>query len=105
MLLVAGGINFVDFAGAELLAHEAKRRARLGGGLYFYRLKDEVMDLLGRAGFLERIGRDRLFAVRTGPIAAIYPKLDQAQCRDCTLRIFRECRDRLPDGSPRHPDR
>jgi len=102
VLLVAGGINFVDVAGAELLAQEARRRARLGGGLYFYRLKDEVMALLERGGHLERIGRDHLFAVRTGPIAAIYPKLDQAQCRDCTLRIFRECKDRLPDGSPRH---
>ena len=70
--------------------------------IYFYRLKDEVMALLERGGHLERIGRDHLFAVRTGPIAAIYPKLDQAQCRDCTLRIFRECKDRLPDGSPRH---
>ncbi|MCE2999704.1 MAG: SulP family inorganic anion transporter [Betaproteobacteria bacterium] len=102
VLLVAGGINFVDVAGAELLAQEARRRARLGGGLYFYRLKDEVMALLERGGHLERIGRDHLFAVRSGPIAAIYPKLDNAQCRDCTLRIFRECRDRLPDGSPRH---
>jgi SulP family sulfate permease len=101
VLLVAGGINFVDVAGAELLAQEARRRARLGGGLYFYRLKDEVMALLERGGHLERIGRDHLFAVRSGPIAAIYPKLDNAQCRDCTLRIFRECRDRLPDGSPR----
>jgi SulP family sulfate permease len=104
VLLVAGGINFVDVAGAELLAQEARRRARLGGGLYFYRLKDEVMALLERGGHLERIGRDHLFAVHTGPIAAIYPKLDHVQCRDCTLRIFRECRDRLPDGTPRPPD-
>ena len=103
VLLVAGGINFVDVAGAELLVQEARRRARLGGGLYFYRLKDEVMELLERGGHLERIGRDHLFRVRTGPIAAIYPKLDNAQCRDCTLRIFRECRDALPDGSPRSP--
>ncbi len=104
VLLVAGGINFVDVAGAELLAQEARRRARLGGGLYFYRLKDEVMDLLERGGHLDRIGRDHLFKVRAGPVAAIYPKLDNAQCRDCTLRIFRECQTRLPDGSPRPPD-
>lgn len=103
VLLVAGGINFVDVAGAELLAQEARRRARLGGGLYFYRLKDEVLQLLERGGHLDRIGRDHLFEVRSGPVAAIYPKLDNALCRDCTLRIFRECRERLPDGSPRPP--
>ncbi|MEN9783994.1 MAG: hypothetical protein RJA24_1337, partial [Pseudomonadota bacterium] len=30
------------------------------------------------------------------------PKLDTAICRNCKLRIFRECRERLPDGTLRN---
>jgi SulP family sulfate permease len=101
LVIVASGINFVDVAGADMLAHEAKRRRRSGGGLYFYRLKDEVVRLLQRGGYMRDIGEDHVFPVKHSVIAAIYPKLDAAICRECRLRIFRECRDRLPDGSSR----
>lgn len=101
VLIVSSGINFVDVAGAELFAHEAKRRRRVGGGLYFYRLKDEVVRLLKRGGYIDEIGSDRLFPVKSRALAAIYPKLDSAVCRDCKIRIFRECRERLPDGTLR----
>ena len=102
LLIVASGINFVDVAGAEMLAHEAKRRRRAGGGLYFYRIKDEVVRLLKRGGYMRDIGEDHVFPVKHPALATIYPRLDVATCRDCRLRIFRECRDRLPDGSPRN---
>jgi SulP family sulfate permease len=101
ILIVASGINFIDVAGAELIAHEAKRRRRLGGGLYFYRLKDEVVGLLRRGGYMNDIGDENMFPVKSSPITAIYPKLDAAICKDCKLRIFRDCRERLPDGSLR----
>lgn len=101
VLVVASGINFVDIAGAEFFAHEAKRRQRVGGGLYFYRLKDEVIRLLNRGGYINDIGRNHIFPVKVRPLATIYPKLDVTVCRECKLRIFRECRDRLPDGSLR----
>ena len=101
ILIVASGINFVDVAGAELLAHEAKRRRRLGGGLYFYRLKDEVVGLLRRGGYMKDLGEENMFPVKRNAIAAIYKKLDTAVCRDCKLQIFRECRAGLPDGEAR----
>jgi SulP family sulfate permease len=101
VLVVASGINFVDVAGAEFLAHEAKRRQRLGGGLYFYRLKDEVVGLLRRGGYLSDIGGDNMFPVKHNAIAAIYRKLDPVVCRDCKLQIFRECRASLPNGDAR----
>jgi len=101
VVIVASGINFVDLAGAEFLAHEAKRRRRSGGGLYFYRIKDEVVRLLKRGGYLDDIGGDSFFQVKRNVIAEIYPKLDNATCRECRLQIFRECRNALPDGTPR----
>jgi SulP family sulfate permease len=103
LLLVATGINFIDVAGAELLAQEARRRRELGGGLYFYRAKDAVQAVLKRGGYLEDIGAQNLIPVKTRAIGAIYPRLDADICRRCTLRIFRECNIRLPNGQPVAP--
>lgn len=104
VLVVSGGINFVDVAGAEFFAHEARRRRRLGGGLYFYRLKDEVINLLKRGRYIDDVGPERIFPVKARPVGAIYPGLDCNICRNCQLRIFHECKNHLPDGSVRKND-
>lgn len=101
VLVAASGINFVDMAGAEMLAHEARRRKRMGGGLYFYRMKDAVHAFLKRGGYLEDIPEENLFPVKTRPVATIYRQLDSEICRHCTVRIFRECHVALPNGEPR----
>lgn len=103
VLLVASGINFVDLAGAEMLAQEARRRRGLGGGLYFYRAKDTVRELLARGGHLRDIGKENLFPVKSRPVSAIYRKLDPEICRKCRARIFRECHVSLPNGEPVKP--
>ena len=100
VLIVASGINFVDLAGAEMLAREARRRRGIGGGLYFYRVKDAVRELLARSGCLGEIGQEHLFPVKSRPVAAIYRRLDPEICRGCKLRIFRECHVSLPNGEP-----
>ena len=101
VLIVASGINFVDIAGAEMLAQEARRRRNLGGGLYFYRVKDAVRDLLARGGYLVEIGDQKLFPVKTRPLETIYPQLDPDICRRCRARIFKQCHIALPNGEPR----
>ncbi len=105
VLIVASGINFVDIAGAEMLVQEARRRRRIGGGLYFYRLKDAARALLEKGGYLAEIGPQNIFPVKTRAIAAIYPKLDPEICRNCRVRIFRECHTMLPNGEPRPPEK
>jgi sulfate permease, SulP family len=100
VLIVASGINFVDIAGAEMLAQEARRRRSLGGGLYFYRLKEAPRSLLEVGGYLAEIGHENLFPVKTRPVSEIYRRLDTEICRRCTVRIFRECHERLPNGEP-----
>ena len=105
VLIVASGINFADIAGAEMLAQEARRRRRIGGGLYFYRLKDAARALLEKGGYMAEIGSQNVFPVKTRAIAAIYPKLDSEICRTCRVRIFRECRAVLPNGEPRSAER
>ena len=84
-----------------MLAQEAHRRRVLGGGLYFYRVKDAVRALLARGGYLAAIGTHNLFPVKTRAVAAIYPQLDAQICRDCKARIFRECHASLPGGERR----
>ena len=103
MLIVASGINFVDMAGAAMLRNEARRRRRLGGGLYFYRVKDEVRRFLRRSGYAAEISEENMFPVKARAVSAIYRRLDSDICRNCTARIFRECHVALPNGEPRQP--
>ena len=101
VLLIGSGINFIDVAGAELLAQEAEAQRAAGGALYLCNLKPTVVDVLERAGLIDRIGRDRIFATKDEAIRGIYPRLDSAICRASDARIFIECQTHLPDGSPR----
>ena len=101
LLILAPGINFIDIAGAELLAQEAKRRKDMGGGLYFHRLKEPVVEVLTKGGHLDEIGRENLLTMGQNVIDAIYPKLDSDICRHCPTRIFNQCHVALPNGEPR----
>ncbi len=99
VVIAAPAINFVDVAGAEMLAQEARRRRRLGGGLYFWRLRDSVHRFLRQGAYVKDIGEGAFFPVRSNITQAIYWTLDPDVCRTCRTRIFRECKGEvLPDG-------
>lgn len=91
LLLLAKSINFVDVAGAELLAHEAGRRRNMGGQLYFYSMRQPVHDMLERSGHIEQIGRDNVFAGKYEAISGVFARLDRSVCSNCHARIFNEC--------------
>jgi SulP family sulfate permease len=91
LLLMAKSINFVDVAGAELLAHEAERRRIAGGQLYLYSLRQPVHDTLARGGYIDQIGRANIFATKDEAIGGVFARLDRSICRTCSTRIFREC--------------
>ncbi|MCF8197529.1 MAG: sulfate permease [Sulfuritalea sp.] len=102
VLVVSLGMNFIDVAGAEMFAQEARRRRRMGGGLYFYRMKDAAYQLLRQGGYDSQIGEGAFFAVKTNPTDALYWTLDPEICRTCKTRIFAACHSgRLPDGDRR----
>lgn len=98
LLIIAKGINFLDVAGAEFLAEEAKKRRARGGKLYLYEVKEGVCDPLKRSGLAEEIGRENLFESKTLAIRTIISELDPAICQHCTRRIFLECGE--PNTSP-----
>lgn len=101
VLIASSGMNFVDVAGAEMLVQEAKRRQKMGGGLYFYRMQNGVRDLLVKGHYMNAIGEANIFPSKSRPIGTIYPKLDPEICRTCTARIFTPCNIALPNGEPR----
>jgi len=100
LVLMSKGMNFVDVAGAELLAHEARVRQADGGALYFYGMRQGARDVLERGGQLEEIGRDRIFAGKREMIAGVFAQLDRSVCARCSARIFEECRELPPQAAP-----
>lgn len=101
VLITGRGINFVDVAGAEMLAQEAKRRKKLGGAIYFYRLKYSVYKFLHKGDYLKDIGDGAFFHASSNLTHGIYHTLDPEVCKTCTSKIFPECRGPvLPDGEP-----
>ena len=102
VLIAAASLNSIDIAGAEILAQEARRRRKLGGGLYFYRLNRASYDFLREGGYVHEIGEGAFFPVMTDVTSALYWTLDPEVCRHCKTRIFAACNSgRLPDGDRR----
>jgi SulP family sulfate permease len=91
VLVVAMGINFLDVAGAELLVQEVRHYRKLGGGMYFYQIKEGVCDPLRRGGYIQEIGDENMFSSKTEAVAEIFQKLDRDICVRCDKRIFKEC--------------
>ncbi|MBU1223302.1 MAG: SulP family inorganic anion transporter [Gammaproteobacteria bacterium] len=101
LLLTSRAIGFIDLAGAELLAKEATRRRKMGGGLYLVGVQPDLCKMLRRSGQVDTVGEDQIFRHKGEALQSIYSRLDNEICRTCTARIFRECHVALPDGTPR----
>jgi len=91
LLLVAPNVNFIDVAGAEALAHEARTRRAEGGRLCLYGLRQPVVGVLRRSGLLPEIGEENVFASMKDAIASFFARRDHSICTNCRARIFREC--------------
>ena len=96
LLLMGKSMNFVDIAGAELIAAESIRRHRASGALYCYGLREKAARMLGKAPFRQALGEGALFATKHEAIAGIFERLDRSICATCTARIFEECKSLPP---------
>ena len=102
LLVMVKSMNTIDLAAADLWDEERARRRALGGDLYFHRPRPQVVAMWQRTGFMARLGKDHVFPDKRHAIAAIVPRLDDAVCARCTVRLFDECAMRpgaLPDPS------
>jgi len=91
LVMIGDGINFIDLAGAEMLAAEAKQRKARGGGLYLVKVKEEACATLRKGGFRELIGIENIFLTKDDAISIVFKKLDKDVCARCEKRIFTEC--------------
>jgi sulfate permease, SulP family len=92
ILIVGGGINFIDVAGCEMLANEAHSLHLSGRKLYLCSMKDEVLDILVKGGFIDRVGDENIFLSKVQAMKRIVrTRLDPERCRPCMARIFTEC--------------
>ncbi len=91
ILIVGGGINFIDVAGCQTLSQEAHRLRVNGRQLYLCSLKGEVIDVMKRGGCNKGIGKENVYQSKRTAIKNIVPKLDPERCRRCKVRIFNEC--------------
>jgi len=91
VLIIAGGINFIDLAEAEWITNEVIKWQKKGGGIYFSGLKMVSQAIMTKGGFREQIGLDNFFNDKHSAIETIYGKLDKNICESCTTRVFREC--------------
>jgi SulP family sulfate permease len=91
LLLVGNGINFIDLAGAEMLAAESRQRKANGGGLYLVKVKEEACNTLRKGGFRELIGPENIFQTKSDAIQSVLRRLDRDACARCDKRIFLEC--------------
>ena len=92
LLVMGKSMNFIDLAGAELWEAELSARRAMGGDLYFHRPRPEVIRMWRRTGFTRLLGPEHQFPDKRTAIATIFNKLDPVICRQCTARIFWECR-------------
>lgn len=70
LLLVCSGINFIDGSALDTLERLIQTLDNLGVTLYLSDVKGPVMDGLERIGFVDRLGRDRLFLSAAAAMAS-----------------------------------
>jgi SulP family sulfate permease len=99
LLLLCKGVNYVDLAGGDVLAAEARRRRGAGGGLYLHGLRPPIRERLVRTGHLAVIGEENVFETKYHAIKTIFLGLDRGICAHCSARIFEECQT-LPRAEP-----
>ena len=92
LLLLVRSVSYLDVAGAEMLAREARMRRAAGGRVYFHQVKEGPMEILRRGGYLDEIGEENFFLSKAEAIGGVFERLDRGICLRCDARIFNECR-------------
>lgn len=71
ILVCASGINDIDASGVDMLESLHRVLQAEGLELYLSGVKKQVGDVLERAGFIDHVGRDRVFATDRAAAAAL----------------------------------
>ena len=77
VLLILTGANFIDVAGAELLAEHANALRQQGATLWLAHLRPSVRDVLERGGYMQAIGAEHAFDMDDDAMRAIRAEIDR----------------------------
>ncbi|NQZ30718.1 MAG: SulP family inorganic anion transporter [Oceanospirillaceae bacterium] len=91
ILIICGGINFIDLSGTDLLINLDKKLKAKGGALYFFAMKPAVKQRAFKLGFKNVLSESQFFESKKEAIEAIFPTLDQNICATCSQHVFKEC--------------
>jgi SulP family sulfate permease len=92
LALIGDGINFVDMQGGEALVEETRTRRKHGGDLYLINVKPGLWDAMEKFGCFDKTGIRNVFQSKKAAIRGIYNKLDKEKCKNCTVKLFDECK-------------
>ena len=93
VVIDAEGINEVDATGEEMLHELATRLKSLGIELLIGRAKKQIMDIFRRTGFMEHLGKDKFFRLRTHAFNYAWGKLEEGHKDTCPIHIAKPLSD------------
>jgi SulP family sulfate permease len=91
ILIICGGINFIDLSGTDLLIGLDRKLKAKGGGLYFFAMKPSVKERAFKLGLTPALRENQFFESKKAAIENIFPNLNPSICESCSEHIFKEC--------------
>jgi SulP family sulfate permease len=91
ILIICGGINFIDLSGTDLLIGLDRKLKAKGGGLYFFAMKPSVKERAFKLGLTPALRENQFFESKKAAIESIFPNLNPSICESCSEHIFKEC--------------
>jgi SulP family sulfate permease len=92
LLILCSGVNFIDLAGAEMLAQESQKMENAGNRMSFCALKNTVKDELIEQRFFDMLGADNFYATVDDALEALVENtLVRNRCASCPKSVFKQC--------------
>ncbi|SEU08018.1 SulP family inorganic anion transporter [Paracoccus homiensis] len=92
LVLYLRGVGLIDLAGADCLISLSRRHRARGGNVRIVATYEGVVSILLRTHVLEVLGAEKLVMSKNSAISACVRDADLEICRNCTSRVFQECR-------------
>lgn len=93
VVIDAEGINEVDATGEEMLHELVTRLKSLGIELLMARSKKQIMDIFRRTGFIEHLGKEKFFRLRTHAFNYAWAHLEEGHKDICPIHISKPLSD------------
>jgi SulP family sulfate permease len=93
VIIDAEGINEIDATGEEMLHELIKRLDSVEIEFLVARAKKQIMDIFRRSGFVEDLGKDKFFRLRSHAFKYAWEKLGDNHADTCPLKVAKPLSD------------